>query len=319
MATYRQPKDPELYEAVVAFVGEARSAYRRVVDESTYLPKDASFPKMTLFEKSGFPNISPGINADVPKYDSLFGLEESRWIKIGFGDWDSWGHLVAVAESRPRLLEYLAGSRDGTVPNQEPVRRFWLIAIQIFALGIFDRLMHIEGIDFDEDALLTTYLPVEAGILDEQLPVAFLVPIALTKFNLSSDEMRVGSNALLIELNEASQLARMPTYLSNLNVNSTVLGAATHALVLDGWRIPNPHQFGVGSSELDWYPLDVIDRFFQALRIATGSIPDMRRYASFRSAGRDAGERTSRPSRAERSVGAIHRTLRRDDGCKRSK
>jgi hypothetical protein len=263
------PQDPRLYEAVSAFVLEARENYREVVNERTYLPRDSTFPTLSTFEESGFPYVSPGINASVPEYDRLFSMEDTRWTVITFGEWDSWKRLVEVVEGHDRLVKFM-GLPSGTVPTDGDRRRMWLISIQLVPLGIFDRLMHVVGIQFDDASLLEAYLPVERYLLNERLDVSFVVPVALTRFSLPDRGIQLTNTAAIVELTKGMQLARVPEYQVGATVNRHVLSAATHAFVLFDWWITNEHEFSLGGEELDWYPLDRIDCFFQALRIVTG-------------------------------------------------
>ena len=110
-------RNPRLYEAVAAFVLEARENYRRGVNERTYMPCDSKFPSISTFEDSGFPYVSPGIDARVPEYDRLFrqGAHEVDRDRL-LGEWDSWKRLVEVVEGHERLREVARACRRGRCP-----------------------------------------------------------------------------------------------------------------------------------------------------------------------------------------------------------
>ena len=146
----------------------------------------------------------------------------------------------------------------------------WLISIQLIPLHVFNRLMHVVGVDFDDAQLLETYLAIERYLLFERLYLSFVVPVALTRFSLSDRGVPLSETAAIVELTTEMQLARVPEYQVGPTVSRHVLSAATHAFVLFDWWMTNEHDLSLGSEELDWYPLDRIDRFFHALRIVTG-------------------------------------------------
>ena len=91
------------------------------------------------------------------------------------------------------------------------------------------------------------------------------------KFNF--DSAAIADNTSIERMSDEFQLARYTKGSKSMGINSTVLGAATHALVLNGWELKNDryyeafNAFYVASA----YPTEQIDKFFTAVRIATGA------------------------------------------------
>jgi hypothetical protein len=117
------PQDAALYAAVAAFVRDARTNYLEVVNDKTYIPQDTTFPTIRTFADSGFPNVSAGIDAAVPDYQRLFGLEQNQWAKIAIGEWESWQRLINAIEGNERLMTYLAFGSTTQGVGQDDARR----------------------------------------------------------------------------------------------------------------------------------------------------------------------------------------------------
>ena len=145
-----------------------------------------------------------------------------------------------------------------------------LIEVGRIPFGIFDRLMNLYGEDFDDNQLLSVYCEAEAGALLERLPISIAVPIVCTVFEPEHFEIAPGIR--LAALSEAQQLSRATEFkLPTSPINQTVATAATHALIFDNFemrnRIDGVHQ---RYSSLSWYPVEKIDRFFDAMRTVIG-------------------------------------------------
>ncbi|HLN60588.1 MAG TPA: hypothetical protein VK464_03480 [Symbiobacteriaceae bacterium] len=105
----------------------------------------------------------------------------------------------------------------------------------------------------------------------DQLVVDIVVPILFLRFDF--DELEIAERTFICKLEEPLQLARASVKSFSRDVNGCVLSAATHALVLEGWKIDNSggrwNSSGV-SENVRAYPLDLINTVFGAFRIVTG-------------------------------------------------
>jgi hypothetical protein len=258
------PRHQQMFAAVAAFVDDCRRAYREL-PENTYIPSMASVPDLRTFQ-SGFPYITQDRFSKTPEYTRLFSDQETRFAPIAYGGWDNYRQLIELVRGDPALADKFNVRLD--VADQQ-ARSMDDFSVALFGLRTFDRLMHLAGIEFDEEALTEVYCELEPVLLDERLPVWFMAPVALTHFE--SDAMQpAGPNLFVAKIPDRLNMARMPRDGASTNVNELVLSAATHAVVLTGYTITNRGWMAIGHHSFDWYPTDVVDTFFDALRAVTG-------------------------------------------------
>jgi hypothetical protein len=112
--------------------------------------------------------------------------------------------------------------------------------------------------------------PIVAGLINDRLAIAVIVPIALTRFDF--ERVRLANDAILIRMSEGFQRARWEGKARGANGHDAVLAAATHALVLTDWSIPNGAKLNLGEYLSRPAPqiTEVIDSFFAALRLELG-------------------------------------------------
>jgi hypothetical protein len=266
-ADERTPRDRDLFEAVKAVVLDAREHFIQWRDAGKYIPRYHDWSKLDYFD-SGFPRISTDHDAEVPDYDRLFGVKETQWTPIGYGEWDSFQRLASYVEGHERIRDYLGYSESPAV-SEEDRRTFFLISVGIVAFQVFERVVHTKGADFSEEDISPTYCEVEMPLLLDKLPIWMMVPIALTHFDFTG-WLPVGENIAVAKMPDDIQLARAPRGSIYSGANEVVVGAATHALVLTNWEMPNDNRFSRGLDNINWYPTEIIDRFFDSLRVVTG-------------------------------------------------
>jgi hypothetical protein len=269
MGQNRKPIDAELYEAVRAFVLEARENYMEYRETGKYMPKLHDLPKYGEFD-TGFPQISitNAFNSDVPDYKGALGTTEGEFTPIAFGGWESFKRLLELADKHEGLKRSFL--IDPAKVEDEIGERFWQFEVTRLPLAVFDRLMHVYGDEFTDDNLMQVYCQLELGALGDDLPIVFAVPILLTKFE--PEIFAIDANVAVVRMSKEQHLARISRW-SRLasSVNEVVAHAATHMLISVNWTMPNlsgspspPYK------QLDWYPVDDIDRFFDAVRVVTG-------------------------------------------------
>ena len=104
-------------------------------------------------------------------------------------------------------------------------------AIKAFLEHAIDRHIHLTGHTcFDSDSFLATYLPLEAGLLLEELPIEIHTPILL--ISLPSDSYDLEEAISIVRIPEPMQLARVRLVHGSHEVNEYLLEQASHALVL---------------------------------------------------------------------------------------
>ena len=264
----RQPRDTELFEAVRAFVLEARTQYLKYRDSASYVIKIHDRQEFDEFE-SGFPHITRDLTSEVADYRRPFGSKKTKWTPISFGEWESFERLMEIADRHERLQA--TSLIDPAKRHEGRGKDFWEIEVSDLPLEVFDRLMHVHGEEFECDQLTAVYCQLEEGILAEKLPIMFAVPILLTKF-ADIEVFPISSDMAVIEMSKKMHLARVPRHgRPTSSVNEVVSNAATHMLILTGWEMPNSRGHRTAPYDrMDWYPVERIDRFFDSLRLTTG-------------------------------------------------
>jgi Apea-like HEPN len=264
-----EPLDAELFEAVKAFVLEARDRYVEYRKTGKYMSKVHDLPKYGEFE-TGFPHISKSFSSDVPDYEGALNVQTGEFTPIAYGDWESFKRLLELAESHEALKRSFM--IDPEKIENEIGEHFWQFEVARLPLAVFDRLMHVHGDGFTEEDLNEVYCPLEQGVLGEDLPIVIAVPILLTKFEPKTTA--IDANLAVVPMSKELHLARASRWgKPSSSVNETVAQAATHMLIMVNWTMPNMR--GSPSppyTQLDWYPVDTIDRFFDALRVVTGIV-----------------------------------------------
>jgi hypothetical protein len=264
------PIDTELCGLVWAVVDEARQSFHKHREEGKYVAEDFRPAEIRQFA-SGFPNLGRAVGhvKGTIDYAECFGLD-GRQSTISFRALRSWPALLTYAERTERLRQSFLVKEVPAADADQRHRDFFDLDVWFIPQEILDRLMRTAGEDFSYEQFLDVYVVKEAGHLRENLAVSMLIPIALTRFE--SRRRQIGLNVELIELTEAQQLARVRAFGSPASpANETVVGAATHALHLTGWEMPN--SMGDPYPPFDrpgWWPLEKVDRFFDALRVVTG-------------------------------------------------
>lgn len=264
-----EPLDPELFDAVRDFVLEARKRYIEYRETGKYMSKVHDLPKFGEFG-TGFPHITTtnAFNSDVPDYKGALGVTAGEFTSVAFGEWESFKRLLELADNHEGLKRSFL--IDPAKVEDEIGERFWQFEVARLPLAVFDRLMHVYGDEFSESNLKDVYCQLELGVLGEDLPIVLAVPILLTKFE--PEIFAINANVAVMRMSKEQHLARVSRW-SRLasSVNEVVAYAATHMLIFVNWTMPNLR--GSPSppyKQLDWYPVDEIDRFFDSLRVVTG-------------------------------------------------
>ncbi len=142
-------------------------------------------------------------------------------------------------------------------------------AIKIVLEEAIDRYIHLTGLtSFDADRFLEIYLPLEAGLLLEELPIEIQTPVLLVNF--SSDSYDLNETISITRMSEPIQLARARRDHDTHDANEYLLQQASHALVLRNHFLPNSeYRQRLWGYSVSAPSLDIIDTFFACLRIVT--------------------------------------------------
>lgn len=267
------PLDLELWQHVREAVVDARRAADSYLASNGWVPR-VSMPEVRSFD-SGWPDLTrggwPAVDSGPIHLSRLFGAARTSQTPVTYGDVPGLSRLLDHVLARPDLVEQirpiLLFRADLGNEREAAAMRMVHVDIADLALSVMDRAVAV-GADNDT-ALLDIYRQRERSWLADELPAQLLVPLALTQLELE-EPLPLSETVRLERLDQATQAARVPSPGGLSTVPSPVIGAATHAIVIDGVRIPNrPRGKRIWSSDVGPLPLDQVDLVCQAMRVVT--------------------------------------------------
>jgi hypothetical protein len=254
----------ELDQIVREAVEQMREPVRRLEDEGRIIAYHSEYPSLSHFD-SGQPQVTHGkgpIN-----YAHLFKAGEA----------DRWTASVDEIPALKALAE-LAVSNEGLrarflapgVELNEWREDFITRSSAFVPLEVLDRLMNTIGPEFTDEDFNAAWIPMRNGLLWEKLPVEIVIPICLTTFAIE-DTVELDAQTRLEALSDDEQRARVPARIWFGSANDCVLGATTHAISIRGFDFNGEGRMMADYGRPDFYPLERIERVFEALRIATAA------------------------------------------------
>lgn len=254
-----------------ALSAAAAEAIRFVANEQSQQfhipPRLPKYPAISKFE-TGFPLISDrDFSREAPiDYEAYLSGWRGGIFRTPLSevprDW--LPSLNAVTEAFRLLREY--SPYDFDVPIEDDFHGRAKSLVQEVAV----RYLHSNGTNLDKGRLSDiswTFIQRYAGI---PLTLHLAVPIVLTHFEF--DYFSLDCRHKIVRIPEAYQLARSQLYSTGSGVETLVAKAATHAFVGLDWSFVPTDDMEV-SDVINSFPVeasDLIDRFFAALRLATG-------------------------------------------------
>lgn len=271
-----EPIDPTLFDLAAKAVEEGISEVRKLKEEKKYIGTYFDFPKMAHFE-NGIPTFSTSSFSGPTDYKEAFGRRDDKLLRLDLTPsfvalFDYIKYADTVSSSRVR--EYFSSSETET-PTETLTTTgpsIYRAILDRLVTSMVDRYIHLHAdAPFTVEQFAAIYQPLESALFNEILPVEIVIPILFIKFEF--DSVAIADNASIERMSNDFQLARYTKGSNSMGINSTVLGAATHALVLTGWELKN-HRFHEAFNAFytaSAYPTEQIDKFFTAVRIATGA------------------------------------------------
>jgi hypothetical protein len=191
-------------------------------------------------------------------YGAYFGNERAWDARVLYSELPGFEELAEYIYNIEPLRQYLNAIEDAASPNDHVLR----VGIGHALSAAVDRHIHCIGFKLDESyvrAFLSSYV---SSWIPENLPIELVVPILNVYFDL--DVMELKESVRIERMSDEFQLARWRN--SRKSAVEDVLLMASHALVLKGWTIPNPHSMALmgrnGDESLD---IPFASQFFQAL------------------------------------------------------
>jgi hypothetical protein len=266
----REPRDPHLWELTKAAVREGKRLLDELRERNAYIGEYLHYPILSRLE-NGFPSVHHQLLTRKTDYTDAFGLKASSNVQLP-GPYYAFEGIQPFVE----VIEYVLSHEDlraymGPPSPYRTDRKLVLLATGLFITEILNRYLHlydVEG-DIDEKKLLPIFLQMETPPFEKELPIEILVPIVLTGFDVE-EPIELSSEMRIEKLSDQDHLARVPYLPMGSAVNNVVLSAATHALVLTGRRMKLECRWSYPYQDVNTYPLDEIECFFEALRLVTG-------------------------------------------------
>jgi len=280
MESDTRPIQTEFHKLVAKAVEEGLERIAPLVAEKRRLGTYSNWPYFNWpsisLHKSGLPNFVESMVAGPTDYKSAFGRQQSHHSLILTDDLESFQDLLVFAKSQDYIKRRLLHPGMVEIREDAPDLQAWTqehLEFLVYRIPeeLIDRYIHVnKTCSFSHEAFEAVYAPYARSIFEERLFLDICIPILFLKFDF--DQIELGTNVELVQMNEEFQLARAPLSSYGAGVHKSVLPAATHMLVLNNWYITNPNRWQLPEiiSEVGAYPLDHIDSFFAALRIVTG-------------------------------------------------
>lgn len=227
------------------------------------------YPIMSWLD-SGFPSFRElGFYNDKSPRDYVGMVRPRGLLGLITGGYTSQSTFPKGAELASFLRTHKIGSRLGlgahkNLFSDRPIERLVAEAV--------DRYMHLYGLNATieaqrRDAVIRRLV---FGTVSRPLNLRLVVPITMTHFEV--DHFQLTETTYIARIPKKLQLARARMTTLGSGAVQMVVGAATHALVSNGWHV-DADEIGEVQRALNQSSsnaLDAVDSFFGALRIATG-------------------------------------------------
>ena len=261
----------KFYEAVRLAAIDALTVIRRWEAQGKLLLRRRSFP-LVNYRESGLPWFSEGMGilGDTPvEFDYPFrALGDDR---VPYPH--SWEDVWQAVNEDSRLRVFFDVDKFPPLPASpypSPAKSIFETRLS----KLIDHYIHVTKLRrFRKSKFLPIFRRWAAGCYPEKVPVQFIIPILLLDFDVG-DAFELTSSVRIERMSHNLQQSRAPQEDDYVSVNRRILGAATHALVLSGWELPNSSLWDRAQVPSDVGALQPvlphIERFFAALRIVTG-------------------------------------------------
>ncbi|UMP04386.1 HEPN domain-containing protein [Amycolatopsis sp. EV170708-02-1] len=185
---------------------------------------------------------------------------DNRWgTKYQYSELDGFEALINYVIDHDDLKRFhsLAGGRDEFMEH--------VLRVNVGKLPVIAAEKHVfeNGWELNTEALREHVLKLAAWWVLDEVPIRLVVPILNISFE--SDRIELDEKTFIERMDDGLQLARASGN-PRVSAYKELIPMATHAIVLEGWTLPNP-------TALTWLwtpedsPIEapVLDRFFQVL------------------------------------------------------
>lgn len=297
-ALYMAPmsKIPEPVHVIGAKADDLRRLYDSALEETINAiraklsngkkPEGSSWPTVSI-RNNGMPSIS-----EAPLFERNGPLEFSSVLE------PSWNDPAARAKGKfpegefpylEALVRFVLNDPEVSrtymeKPHEDLLKVLVTMGVESAANTYFLRFGDVAS---DQKSRTSVLRPLLIGLTSEWLRTPVVIPIAFVRFDFN--RVRLSEDAILIRMSDGLQRARWEGKARAANGHDAVLAAATHALILTNWGIPNDSKLSLGETLSNPAPhiAEVIDSFFAAMRLAldldTGYAQEIRLAKGWRS------------------------------------
>jgi hypothetical protein len=264
VALYEEAVDPNLAELVRTAVHACNALVIELEAANKYIGGHSmGFPLSVETPTHGWPKVSTAFISEAPTdYGGAFGLKAGRFSAYAYDDVPELKAAIDYMTSDARLASRLNDGIDTAVDH------FTRIGGALFVTNILDRLRHTIGAEISDGDINDLYLEVEPTMVLDRLPIDIVIPVVLTSFDVE-DQVELAPGLRIERMSDGLNRARNLGTLGHHDVHPLVANAATHAIVLVGWTMPWPDAWY--HAENRW-PIDVIDRAFRAMELASPGV-----------------------------------------------
>ncbi len=275
-----RPLPDRLHDLLAAAVSDGLVRVREHQEAKRTIEHWPDYPEMDTFD-SGLPHFSKAFNGPL-KFSSVFrkpfdlgpvfGLPPQPFVPPE--EIPSWRAFLSCMQEDEVLYQHFRYERDDMPPDAcEAWRRITHYKLLGIIEDFVDRMIHVSGkTEFDAALFDRLFGLWTSSILLETLPIQIVVPIVLSTFTL--DEFVFDERVRIVRMDRALQLARNTRRAFTTQCHECVVGAATHAVVLDDWWIPNAtasaRNEALSSAEAFSEALSIVDGVIAGLRVAAG-------------------------------------------------
>lgn len=258
------------YKKLLEAVKDGLKEVKKVQDENKYIGQHFSWVKID-YRENGMPNLHETSYSSGPTdYGQAF-LKQfpDREPLIKSENISSINNFLKYCLQNDDLCKYL---RFPGTEESKTLDSFLQIKYLIIVGNLLDRYIHVfDSFDLVEDNFKIIYNPYENFLFNENLNLNICVPILFLKFDF--DEYKIAENYKIKRMSDNFHMARFSKKAYGPGVHESVLSAATHCFVIEGYHLKRPDNhwqvFDI-TSNTQAYPLNLINSFFGAIRIATG-------------------------------------------------
>ena len=255
-------------------VNDGLAVVRQFEADSKLIHRHFQFPKMSQFQ-SGLPNFSKTFMEDTAPldYESVFGRTAHPPESIP--SWQQFSEFAREDKSLTRFWEIGAHNKYRLYTTSPDLAEIHTnISVYGSIEKLVNRYIHISGKkDMEEGLFRPLYQEWERSVFWEELPLNIVVPILRLMF--SFDQLELGNNTTIERMPDLLQLARNDRSSYTVSTHDTVIGAATHSLVLRDWTIANKtkdqRQESLSDIRVYYDAIQKIEKFFAALRTETSA------------------------------------------------